>query len=192
VPALLTAAGREGLFVWDASNLSAMVSADPLQAIYVAPSSDPTGASGAWVRKFTGRAESSWWGVSTSATAANNSASFGAALATLKCLAIAGYGYNQGSIGLHTPAGRYQFNNSITIDHALEVTGDYTGSGGGTVFEWTAAVHGFVLAGFDGSSVHSNGAKIRGFFLQGNNGGTAKHAISQTGYGNVEDVFCKD
>jgi hypothetical protein len=49
-PTLLTQSGCEGLFLFDSSNLSAMVSADGLQAIYVAPASDPTGASGAWVR----------------------------------------------------------------------------------------------------------------------------------------------
>ncbi len=47
----LTEAGREGMFVFDASNLSTFVTADPLQGVYVAPASAPTGASGAWVRK---------------------------------------------------------------------------------------------------------------------------------------------
>lgn len=51
LPAHLTEPGREGLFVWDSSNLSAKVTADTAQGIYVAPSSDATGASGAWVRK---------------------------------------------------------------------------------------------------------------------------------------------
>ena len=51
---LLAEAGREGLFVFDNSNLSALVSADTRQAVYVAPTSAPTGASGAWVRKREG------------------------------------------------------------------------------------------------------------------------------------------
>ena len=50
----LTEAGRDGLFVFDASNLSAKITADPNQGVYVAPASAPTGASGAWVRKFSG------------------------------------------------------------------------------------------------------------------------------------------
>lgn len=49
--ALLYEAGREWRFVWNAANLSAQVTADPSQETYVAPSSDTTGASGAWVRK---------------------------------------------------------------------------------------------------------------------------------------------
>jgi len=50
----LTEARREGPFVFSTADLSAKVSADTLQGIYVAPDSDPTGASGAWVRKDDG------------------------------------------------------------------------------------------------------------------------------------------
>jgi hypothetical protein len=45
--ACLTQEGREGMFEWNASNLSAMVSADTLEGLYVPPSSDTSGASGA-------------------------------------------------------------------------------------------------------------------------------------------------
>jgi len=48
----LTESGREGIFVFSSSNLSASVSADPSQYLYVAPATDPTGASGAWARKL--------------------------------------------------------------------------------------------------------------------------------------------
>lgn len=48
--AILAEAGREGVFVFNASNLSAQVSADTGQDTYVAPASAVTGASGAWVR----------------------------------------------------------------------------------------------------------------------------------------------
>lgn len=46
----LMEAGRKGLFQWDGSDLSDEVTNDPAQGIYVAPTSDATGASGAWVR----------------------------------------------------------------------------------------------------------------------------------------------
>jgi hypothetical protein len=49
----LTESGREGTFVWSTTNLSSAVAADTQQGVYVAPSSDTTGASGAWVRKPT-------------------------------------------------------------------------------------------------------------------------------------------
>lgn len=65
--AYLGEAGREGLFVWSSSNLSSMVAADAAQGIYVAPSSDPTGASGAWVRQFEGVVNIKWFGAACDA-----------------------------------------------------------------------------------------------------------------------------
>jgi hypothetical protein len=62
-PVVLSEKGREGMFVFDGSNLAAKVAADAHQGIYVAPSSDPTGATGAWVRKFDGPVELGWFGV---------------------------------------------------------------------------------------------------------------------------------
>lgn len=168
----LAESGREGTFVWTASNLSSNVSADPNQGIYVAPSSDQTGASGAWVRKFSGRAESTWWGVSTSNTASANSSAFAAALATLKALAVSGVGYNQASIGLHTPAGVYQFASAISPTHALEISGDYQGNASaGTVFEWaSASTHGIYIAGQTSPGVgqyQGLGVTIKGLYLKG-------------------------
>lgn len=56
--------GRNGMFVWNAADLSAFVTADPSQGIYVAPTSDATGASGAWVRDFDGAGVLDvWFGV---------------------------------------------------------------------------------------------------------------------------------
>jgi len=169
--ATLTESGREGTFVFDSANHSAHVTADPNQGLYVAPSSDPTGASGAWVRKFSGAAESTWWGVSTAGTAAANTAAFNAALATLNALKVIGIGGGTfGSIGLHTPAGIYQFNGEITVEHALEITGDFCGglAGGGTVGQWTSTTnHGFNFKGWDGVSNNAEGASIRGFYLKG-------------------------
>jgi len=58
----LTEAGRAGPFVFDSSNLSAEVTADTQEGIYIAPASDATGASGAWVRQFHGDWHVSWFG----------------------------------------------------------------------------------------------------------------------------------
>lgn len=49
--ATLLESGREGTFVFQSGDLSTQVTNDPLQGVYVAPSSAPTGASGAWVRQ---------------------------------------------------------------------------------------------------------------------------------------------
>lgn len=54
--------GGHGTFVWSTADLSAKVAADTLHGIYVAPTSDPTGASGAWVRQYSGYCLTSWWG----------------------------------------------------------------------------------------------------------------------------------
>ncbi|SCB16542.1 hypothetical protein [Rhizobium hainanense] len=53
---------REGEFAWTSANVSAFVSTDPTQALYVPPASDPTGASGAWVRKYSGTFLARWCG----------------------------------------------------------------------------------------------------------------------------------
>jgi hypothetical protein len=55
--AYLTAAGREGAFTFDSSDLSAEVALDSAQGVYVAPTgTTPPGASGAWVRDTNGKA----------------------------------------------------------------------------------------------------------------------------------------
>jgi len=65
LPAYLTESGREGMFAFSSANLAAKVTSDPNQGIYVAPASDVTGASGAWVRKYSGPASLSWFGPGT-------------------------------------------------------------------------------------------------------------------------------
>lgn len=61
--------GAAGLFRWDASNLSTEVGADEVTSsegdggIYIAPATDKTGASGAWVRVFDGPITPAWYGV---------------------------------------------------------------------------------------------------------------------------------
>lgn len=66
--AYLTEQGREGMFVWNSSDLSARVSADPQQGVYVAPSSTPLGANGAWVREYEAQLEANWFGASGAGT----------------------------------------------------------------------------------------------------------------------------
>ena len=50
---------RHGGFIWSPSDRSSEVSADPLRGIFIPPTSDLTGASGAWMRQY-----SMWDGVS--------------------------------------------------------------------------------------------------------------------------------
>lgn len=62
LPVLLHESGREGMFLFDPSNRSLEVAADSRQGIYVAPGFDPSGASGAWVRRFDGPIRARWFG----------------------------------------------------------------------------------------------------------------------------------
>lgn len=63
--AYLAQDGRAGVFVFNATNLSTKVSIDTPEGIYVAPSSTPSGASGAWVRQLPrpGEWHVDWFGV---------------------------------------------------------------------------------------------------------------------------------
>lgn len=62
LPAMLSESGREGHFTFDSANLSAQVTADPAQGVYVPPASDASGASGAWVRRYSGPLSVRWFG----------------------------------------------------------------------------------------------------------------------------------
>lgn len=89
---------RGGLFSFVDTDLSAEVSADPLQGIYIAPTSDPTGASGAWVRTATdpsGRQiDLVSLGFGGAGQAANNAA-FSQALAMVRAAKSAGAAYGE-------------------------------------------------------------------------------------------------
>jgi len=54
--------GGNGIFKWDASNLSTEVTSDTLNGIYVPPNADNTGASGAWVREHSSIINVRWFG----------------------------------------------------------------------------------------------------------------------------------
>lgn len=55
--------GGGGVFYWDSSDLSTEVAEDTQSGIYVAPSSDLTGASGAWVRQGVSFIDVRWCGL---------------------------------------------------------------------------------------------------------------------------------
>lgn len=61
-PAILLEAGREGIFAFDPSDRSATVGKDPSQGVNIAPASEPSGASGAWTRRYRGPIEARWFG----------------------------------------------------------------------------------------------------------------------------------
>ncbi len=60
--AYLSQDGRAGHFKWSEANHTADITADTQSGVYVAPSSDLTGASGAWVRQYSGAVNVRWFG----------------------------------------------------------------------------------------------------------------------------------
>ncbi|MCR9194505.1 MAG: hypothetical protein NXH88_07220 [Hyphomonas sp.] len=79
--------GYSGLFRWVSSDVSALVTVDTDKAVYVAPSSDTTGASGAWVR-VVDKAEYSimWWDVDPTGVTTGQNAKFLLALELIEDL----------------------------------------------------------------------------------------------------------
>jgi hypothetical protein len=112
-PALLTEDGRGGLFGFDPSDLSARVSGDTQQGIYVAPASDPSGASGAWIRAYSGAVEARWFGAAGDGLADDT----GAIQAALTHFETAGAGVLRLGSGTFSITGTLlNFASDLTID----------------------------------------------------------------------------
>lgn len=116
LPALLIEADREGVFVFGTSNLSVQVAADPAQGIYVAPASDPTGASGAWGRRFDSEVSPLWFGVAPgTGNGAANSSAVNAMLACLRARASNVSTNYQGIEPIRFPAGYFELASTIEL-----------------------------------------------------------------------------
>lgn len=127
--AVLGEGKRRGGFVFDSANHAAHVAADPLQGLFVAPPSDPSGASGAWVRLFDGPLNVQWFGaVADNATDA--APAILAAIAASKALGHAG-SYSTGGPAVYIPAGLYYCASTIDWNHTLHLFGDGGGDAGG-------------------------------------------------------------
>jgi hypothetical protein len=144
-PVFLTESGRQGLFVFDGSNLAANVSSDPRQAIYVAKSGDASGASGAWVRQFTGFHNVRWFGA-LGDNSTDDGPAFAAAIAFLKANSATTYGYSlRASSRLFVPRGSYFLGTTtLELEHTLILEGESIGEAGGgaSVLRWAAGTTG--------------------------------------------------
>ena len=116
--AWLTESGRQGWFQWDSSDLSAKVTQDPGQGIYVPPASASTGASGAWVRVGgpKGPIYVTWFGAkgdgsNDDTTPIQRAINLAKALPTTATTNLARPGYPE----IFFPAGCYQVTSTITI-----------------------------------------------------------------------------
>lgn len=199
-PFYLSESGREGMFIVDSSsNWTAQIAADTAQGLFVVS----TAVAGKVYRRVipSGRALSTWWGVSQSATPSANTAAFTAALAALKATGnpganadpVNGQGNNAGSIGLHTPAGHYKINAEIPIKHGLDFTGDCGIGGDQTVIIQTSATaHGIHVYGTNaGIPNQAYGCRIRGLFLRGAFNGTNRgpyHGIFFEAACRIDDI----
>ena len=141
--ATLTAKGREGLFVFDTANLAAMVTADARKAIYVAPASAPSGASGAWVRRFDGTVQLQWFGPAGDFTT-NDLPAFEAAHDVIKARSIGGF---PGAAVLDIGPGRFYLAGTWNIHTCLQIRGAGSAQpyGAATLLRFGKNINGIVL-----------------------------------------------
>lgn len=126
--------GREGMFAWTSGDLSAYVTVDTLQGIYVPPAADVTGASGSWVRQYDGVINIAWFG-------AKNDAGTDAQPSIQCAIDIAvtiGSSITEGPVGkIYGAPGRYQLGSSLilpkSIDFCIDGTLLYTPTTGSAV-----------------------------------------------------------
>jgi len=203
--AFLREAGREGLFTWSGSDLSAHVAADPKQGIYVAPASDPTGKSGAWVRQFSGRVNVRWFGAAGDGVT-DDSAAFVAALNYLHSISTF-IQYASGSAGLFIPYATAPYNlgtTTLDIRTCLIVEGESVGEAGGaaTHLKWAAGATGIRVqearsVGATDSQPQDNSTSgsasiIRNLYLEGGYDGSNDadcHGIQLRARASIRDCY---
>jgi hypothetical protein len=121
--AYLGESGREGIFVWSSANNAANVTSDPNQGVYVAPSSDTTGASGAWVRRYNGSdLNVKWFGAVGDGTTDDHGA-FAAAVAFLG---------NPGG-AIFVPHARYRQSATLVIPAGIRLYGGHAARNPGII-----------------------------------------------------------
>lgn len=130
----LREAGRDGVFEWDSGNNSALVTADTRQGLAVAPSSDTTGASGAWLRRYDGDVWLHWFGAladynGTTGTD-NYAAIIGALAALLAKTGVSHAPYEVSSAKLRVASGKYYVGQQVEIRQTLVIEGDGVGFAG--------------------------------------------------------------
>lgn len=148
--ATLREGGRAGLFVFDAADRSADVARDPRQGLFVAPSSDSSGASGAWVRKYDSAVNVQWFGTAGD-DSTDDHAAFAAAIAALP---------DRGGT-LYVPQGEYRLSQTLHIARPVRIVGDGIGQNpgiiDGTSYNAADMHHGTILhfdAGIEGIVFH--------------------------------------
>jgi hypothetical protein len=171
---MLTETGREGLFVFDGADLSAKVAADPYQALYVAPSSDATGSSGAWVRRFTGPLQAAWAGFADGAS--NNAAR----LESLVALADP----SRGNV-IELPFGTVTMDRRVVVQKPCTIRGlggarGQSGGSGNTHLVFPAGSTGFRIQHTGGQQARIEDVKIAQAALLSTTGSATYNAATPT------------
>ena len=190
VPGLLTESGCEGLFVFDSSDLSAKVAADTRQGLYVAPASDPTGAAGAWVRKFSGPINGSWFRIAGDGTTNDGPAVAAAVAAALAHGGVDIFGYGTAAPTLALPFAPNAIKmgtTTLSLSKAIRIVGHSGGTFGGaaTALKWDAGVNGIEVRAHN---VYLDGLALKGGWVAGVTPEGEWHAIkayAKFGYGQL-------
>lgn len=177
-PAFLREAGREGVFVFDGANLSAQVAADPAQGVYVAPASDVTGATGAWVRKYSGPIDIRWFGAVADCTALGVGTDNAAAINGALAVAALNKG---GEILVPRSTLGYRVASSITITGGVKLSGQGFSQSPGGAFP---SAHRASLLVFD-----PNVAGLKFFAFTDNAANNQVIEFESSIYSVVEDIY---
>jgi hypothetical protein len=179
--ASLSETGREGLFIFDDSDLSAKVAADTSEGIYVAPASDADGSSGAWVRQWVGSVSPLWWGIvpSSSGAAAANSTARDAMLATLFARAYNMTGLFYGLEPIQFDHRKYWFSTTWDLhDGSARIYGTMTGqpTSVGTTWKFPSGVDAVIFQYYNtsgetdgptGDHAFAQGSHVKGIRVEG-------------------------
>lgn len=171
--AFLREAGREGMFVWDASNLATKVTSDPGQGIYVPPTTDTTGASGAWVRKHNAALNVKWFGAKGDNATTDDTVAIQRAADYAN--SITGPSVSTGGGWVYFPASGYKTTGPVRIYANARLTGD------GRTSSWIKSNH--AGTGTDAAGVRSGSAFYSQFPINSSTG--ANIEISHLGVENT-------
>jgi len=141
-PVFLAEPGREGLFLFNGSDLSAQVAADGAQGLYIAPASVIDGSSGAWIRQFDGAVDPTWFGVLEGDNSANGAANSAAMTALLQAIAAAGHS------SVRFPGGIFWFASTIELSTGrITLEGPASMGGDGAELKFPTGVTGIRVHG---------------------------------------------
>lgn len=181
--------GGGGTFRWDSSDLSTEVAADTQAGIYVAPTSDLTGASGAWVRMYSGMPDGRWFGmvndgVTDNATAMSGLINSMPTDAQTKVWVPSGVYAISSEVHINKPVlficeGNGEISTSVLGTVTPGVTFKWSGAGAGTMFVQSAQTSALMIAGTT-TGERLFGGGIKGAVLNGSDLATTGAWLAST------------